>query len=86
MRPAVILALLLAGQAHADQVIGIADGDTLTVLRAGRPLKVRLADIDAPEKRQPYGERSKQSLSDLCFKRDAQLQIQTIDKYGRIIK
>lgn len=80
-----ILALAIALPAHADQVIGIADGDTLTVLHAGRPLKVRLADIDAPEKRQPWGQRSKQSLSDLCFKRDAQLYIQTVDKYGRTV-
>lgn len=66
-------------------MIGIQDGDTLTVLRAGRPLKVRLADIDAPEKKQPFGARSKQSLSDLCFHRDAELDIRTIDKYGRTV-
>lgn len=45
--------LLLVGAAQADQVIGVADSDTLMVLRAARPLKVWLADIDAPAMQQP---------------------------------
>lgn len=73
----------LATAAH--EVIGVADGDTLTVLRQGRPLKVRLANIDAPEKRQDFGERSKQSLSQMCYRKDASLQIQTVDRYGRAV-
>jgi endonuclease YncB( thermonuclease family) len=44
-----------------------ADGDTLTILDARkRQHEIRLADIDAPETKQPIGTRSKQSLSDLC--------------------
>ncbi len=50
------------------QVVGIADGDTLTVLKADKEqVKIRLAEINAPEKGQPFGTQSKQSLSDLCF-------------------
>lgn len=82
------LALLLAltcAQSHAVPVIGVADGDTLTVLSKGRPVKVRLANIDAPEKRQAFGARSKQSLSDLCFGRDATLKAATRDRYGRTV-
>ncbi|SFF85631.1 micrococcal nuclease [Duganella sp. CF458] len=63
----------------------MADGDTLTVLSKGRPVKVRLANIDAPEKKQPYGARSKQSLSDLCFGRDATLASGKQDRYGRTV-
>jgi endonuclease YncB( thermonuclease family) len=45
-------------------VVAVADGDTLTILDAGRQQRrIRLAEIDAPEKRQPFGQRSKQSLS-----------------------
>jgi endonuclease YncB( thermonuclease family) len=43
-------------------VVGVADGDTITVLRGGEQVEVRLADIDAPEKAQPFGNRSKQAL------------------------
>lgn len=87
MRNIVLLAsaLALAGAASASQVIGIADGDTLIVLHGGRSLKVRLINIDAPEMKQPFGEKSKQSLSDLCYQRDAQLQIQVNDKYGQTV-
>ena len=76
---------LLCPLAHADQVIGVADGDTLTVLRKGRPVKVRLANIDAPEKQQAFGARSKQSLSELCFGRDATFKSSARDRYGRTV-
>lgn len=83
--PPPLLALLLASAlpAYADKVIGIADGDTLTVLHDQKPLKIRLADIDAPEKKQAFGQASKQSLSDMCFGKDATYRAQAIDKYGR---
>lgn len=55
---AVVLACLCA-PAFAHKVVGIADGDTLTVLEDGRPVKIRLANIDAPEKAQAFGQRSK---------------------------
>jgi micrococcal nuclease len=78
-------ALSLTAPAFAHQVIGIADGDTLTLLVNRKPLKVRLANVDAPEKKQAFGERSKQSLSDLCFGRDATYAVQDIDRYGRTV-
>ncbi|RZT93722.1 thermonuclease family protein [Rivibacter subsaxonicus] len=70
-------------------VVGIADGDTLTV-RCETPvgptsIKVRLAEIDAPEKAQAFGERSKHNLSDLCFNRSAVVVPQTTDRYGRTV-
>lgn len=70
-------------------VVGIADGDTLTA-RCGAPgeytqVKVRLAEIDAPEKKQPFGQRSKESLSDLCFGAMATIKPNTTDRYGRTV-
>jgi len=59
---------------HAP-VIGVSDGDTLTVLRDRQQIRVRLSEIDAPEKKQPFGQRSKQSLSELCFGVEAQIQV-----------
>jgi micrococcal nuclease len=76
---------LCAGSACAHQVVGIADGDTLTVLRNRKPVKVRLSDIDAPEKRQPFGARAKQTLSDMCFGKDATLSVRNKDRYGRVV-
>jgi len=46
-------------------VVSISDGDTLTVMVDRQQVKVRLADIDAPERKQPYGTRARQSLAEL---------------------
>lgn len=81
-------ALILAHCAYAEtsgKVIGISDGDTLTVLVERQQVKVRLVEIDAPEKGQAFGNRSKQSLSDLCFDRTATLADKGKDRYGRTL-
>ena len=68
------------------KVVGVADGDTLTVVtRSKRQHKIRLAGIDAPEKQQPFGERSKQSLSDLCFGKQAEVTTPVVDRYKRVV-
>lgn len=91
MRYACLLfALLLSFPAVAEEivgrVVGVSDGDTLTILVNGREqIKVRLAEIDAPEKKQAFGQRSKQSLSDLCFDKNAVLQKTDTDRYGRTV-
>lgn len=64
-------------------VVGVTDGDTLTVLVDRTPVKVRIAEIDAPESRQPYGKRSKQSLSDLCYRVVAEVEVIDRDHYRR---
>jgi endonuclease YncB( thermonuclease family) len=67
-------------------VIGISDGDTLTALTADeQQLKVRIAAIDAPERHQPYGARSRQSLATLCFKQPAEIRLVSRDRYGRTV-
>ena len=70
-------------------IVGITDGDTLTARceSAGeqQTIKVRLAEIDAPEKGQPFGERSKQHLSSLCYRQQAEIHPQTTDRYGRTV-
>lgn len=81
----IALAFFLSGSAHAYQVIGIADGDTITLKVDGRPLKIRLANIDAPEKKQPFGQKSKESLSEMCWDKDAQYEAQSIDRYKRTV-
>jgi endonuclease YncB( thermonuclease family) len=79
---------LSAAQAASfiGKVVGIADGDTLTVLTASKKQhKIRLAEIDAPEKHQPFGSKSKQSLSGLCFDKEAEVTPFVKDRYQRIV-
>jgi len=67
------------------EVTGVADGDTLSVLLDGTRHNIRLARIDAPEKRQPFGRRSEQSLRQLVWKRTVTLEWHRLDRYGRPI-
>lgn len=68
------------------RVVGVQDGDTLTLLVQGsRQVRVRLAEIDAPEKRQPYGEASRRSLAQLCADVEAAVMVLDVDRYGRSV-
>ena len=68
------------------KVVAISDGDTLTCLTAERAqIKVRLAEIDTPEKTQPYGQKSKAALSALVFGKQVTLAAQAKDRYGRTV-
>jgi micrococcal nuclease len=71
--------------AWSGKVIGVADGDTITVLSDKRPLKIRLYGIDCPEKRQPFGKRAKQFTSDLVFGKVVDIEPIAIDRYGRTV-
>jgi len=86
---AVVLAMF-ATATHAEplngRVVGIADGDTLTLLDASKTQhKIRLAGIDSPEKSQPFGQHCKKSLSDLAYDRVATVKSSKLDRYGRVI-
>lgn len=70
----------------SGRVVGVADGDTVTLLTEKKEqVKIRLNAIDAPEKKQAFGMRSKQALSDLCFDKPATVESSGKDKYGRTI-
>ena len=56
-----------ARPADTARVIGVSDGDTLTVLQGRTQTRIRLHGIDAPETGQDYGSRAKQVASDLAF-------------------
>lgn len=81
---------VVASASNADtlvgRVVGIADGDTLTVLDATNTQhKIRLSGIDSPEKGQPFGQVCKQSLSDLAYGRTVAVESNKRDRYGRVI-
>lgn len=68
------------------KVIGVSDGDTITVLHQGHPEKIRLEGIDCPEKAQAFGQRAKQFTSDLAFGKVVTVRgVETRDRYGRIL-
>lgn len=87
--PGIDFARMPISEALFCLVVAIADGDTLTA-RCGEPgayqqVKVRIAGIDAPEKAQPFGQRSKQALSALCFQETATISPTAQDKYRRTV-
>lgn len=72
------------GQMLVGRVVAVSDGDTITLLVDGHEQhKVRIGGIDAPEKAQPYGQRSKQSLSDLVMHQNVVADAHKRDRYGR---
>ena len=82
---AAVLPLGGSGEVEA-RVVGVADGDTVTVLLPDRTQeKVRLVEIDAPETDQPYGQASKQQLSRLVHGRTVTLRRTGEDRYGRTL-
>lgn len=83
-------ALLFAHTSSADTfqglVVGIADGDIVTILDAtDTQWKIRLSGIDAPEKKMPFGQKSKESLSALVFNKEVAVEFNKQDKYGRTV-
>lgn len=90
MRNAMVVSALAiaASWAHADiagKVVGVLDGDTIDVLIDLRPVRIRLAEIDAPEKKQPWGTRSRQALSALVFGQQVTVREEGTDRYRRTI-
>lgn len=78
--------VLAQGETINGRVVGVSDGDTLTILDASNTqFKIRLAAIDAPEKSQPFGQRGKQKLSDLCYGKNVSVRAVSIDRYGRTV-
>lgn len=81
-----MLALVAGVQAETifGRVVKVVDGDTVTVLDSQMVQhKIRLAGIDAPEKNQPFANRSKESLSDLAFEKIVTVETEKRDRYGR---
>ena len=66
-------------------MIGVADGDTITVLHENLPERIRLYVIDCPEKRQPFGKTAKQFTSELVFGKLVDIEPVAVDRYGRTV-
>jgi len=75
---------LYAGSFEA-KAVGISDGDTIKVLKDGKQVKIRLAAIDCPEKKPPYGQKAKQFTADMVAGKIVKVWETDIDRYGRIV-
>ncbi len=80
---------LLTGQTLAadftGRVVGVSDGDTITVLHNGKGERIRLHGIDCPEKRQAFGNRAKQFTSKLVFGETVTVQVMDRNRYVRTV-
>ena len=84
-----LVLFVVAFSASADisgRIVRVLDGDTVEILDPGNRLtRVRLAGIDAPEKSQPYGQRSRQELSSMVAQRPVTVTGSEMDRYGRLL-
>lgn len=88
--PIIPIILLLTNISNAEtiitgKVVGVADGDTITVLQDYTQYKIRLYGIDCPESSQDFGNKAKKFTSDLVFSKEVRIIQKDIDRYGRIV-
>ena len=85
---ALVVAVLVSGSSWAaleGRVVAVHDGDTISVLVAGRAVRVRLAGIDAPEHGQPFQNASRHALAAQVAGRDVRIVERGRDRYGRVL-
>jgi endonuclease YncB( thermonuclease family) len=84
-----VMLMLAGGLLQAEEfdasVIAVMDGDTVLVLHDNKKIKIRLANIDAPESAQPFGKESRQALLDQVAKKQIHVNSRAVDVYGRLI-
>lgn len=81
------LILVFAGHAMAwdGKCVGVADGDTITVMHNGKGERIRLHGIDCPERGQDFGKRAKQFTSGMVFRKIVTIEPTDTDRYGRTV-
>jgi micrococcal nuclease len=90
--PIVILLIalcLLPGQVYAASFTGklvkVLDGDTVEVMHNGKAERIRLAQIDCPEKNQPFGQAAKEYVLAIAAHKIVTVEVETVDRYGRTV-
>ena len=81
-----LCALAIAAIAtFSGKVVSVSDGDTISIIRDGRSVRIRLDGIDCPELGQDFGTKAKQFTSNLVFGKEVTAEIRDVDKYGRLV-
>ena len=75
----------VAAETLSGKVVGITDGDTLTLLVDRTQHKIRLAEIDTPERGQDWGTRARQALADKVFQENVNVEVVDVDRYDRLV-
>lgn len=70
---------------YQGKVVKVLDGDSINILHQGRPLRIRLAEIDAPEYSQPFWKKSKQALEGYVRGKTVEVEEFDVDQYGRVV-
>ena len=87
--PIILVALAVASNCNAaditGKVVGVSDGDTITVLQNNTQYKIRLYGIDCPEKHQDFGTKAKQYTSKMVFGKTIKVVPKDTDRYGRVV-
>nr|WP_269093259.1 thermonuclease family protein [Aliarcobacter butzleri] len=86
----ILVLIVLSSYLYSLELIGkvvkVSDGDTITVLTSDKTqYKIRLNDIDAPEKKQAFGNKSKDNLAKYIAGKTVKVEYKTKDKYKRIL-
>ena len=81
----VLATTTIAADTITGRVVGVTDGDTITVRGTTDTIKVRLSGIDTPERGQPFGTKAKQALSEKVFGKDVSISSSGEDRYGRTL-
>lgn len=81
----ILLTLSIIAQTITGKVTAITDGDTIKVLENKVEYNIRFNGIDAPEKSQAYGQKSKEFLSSLILGKEVIVEVKDKDKYGRYV-
>lgn len=88
MRLIIVFFLIFTGcatSAQTGKVVSVKDGDTIEMMISGKPVRIRLFGVDAPEKGQPFGDKARQYCAELCFGKMVRMEKQSKDQYGRIV-
>ncbi|MEJ1959491.1 MAG: thermonuclease family protein [Nitrosomonadales bacterium] len=89
MRALLLLLVCIFNVAQAEEfsakIIVVIDGDTVVIRQTKGLVKIRLAEIDAPEKAQIFGDQSMQSLSGMVLHKQVKVTSRAMDKYGRMV-
>ena len=81
----IFLVSIFSAETIKAEVVGISDGDTITVLRNKEQIKVRLAGIDTPEKGQDFGTKAREFIGSRLFRKEVEVLVKDTDRYGRTV-
>jgi micrococcal nuclease len=92
IRPVVLLIFLgmlfvpnVYAASFTGKLVKVLDGDTVEVMHDGKAERIRLAQIDCPEKNQPFGQAAKRYVLDIAAQKIVTVQVDTVDRYGRTV-